>query len=84
MNWLILGGMKTLTIQLPEAVFQWLDTYARQRQQTPEQAAVELLSAAAGIAEPPPAEPSCFDLMKPAWRSIKGPKDLSPREGFDE
>jgi hypothetical protein len=76
--------MKTLTIQVPDPVFQWLDAAARRRQQTPEQAASEALATAARSSEPTPEEPSCFDLMKPAWRSIKGPKDLSQREGFGE
>ena len=44
--------MKTLTIQLPDPVFQWLDTAARQRRQTPEEAASEALTAAAGAKEP--------------------------------
>lgn len=51
-EWAILDGVKTLTIQLPDPVFQWLDTAARQRRQTPEQAAAEALSAAARAKEP--------------------------------
>jgi predicted transcriptional regulator len=39
--------MKTLTIQVPEWVFRWLDAAAKQRQQTPEQAASEALASAA-------------------------------------
>ena len=41
--------MKTLTIQLPDAVAQWLDAAARQRQQTLEEAAsAALVDAARG------------------------------------
>ena len=43
--------MKTLTIEVPEAVAQWLSVAARQREQTPEQAASAALSAAAGVKE---------------------------------
>ena len=44
--------MKTLTIQVPDAVAQWLDVAARQRQQTLEQAASEALANAAGRQTP--------------------------------
>ena len=55
-GWPILRRMKTLTIQVPDAVAQWLDAAARQRQQTPEQAASEALAAAAPKPEPTLAE----------------------------
>ena len=80
----MIGGMKTLTIQLPDPVFQWLDRAARQRQKTPEEAAVETLATAAHSAETAPAVMTCFDAMKPLWRSVKGPRDLSQREGLGE
>ena len=83
-DWLILHGMKTLTIQLPDPVFQWLDMAARQRQKTPEEAAVETLATAAHSAETALSAPTCFDAMKPLWRSVKGPRDLSQREGLGE
>lgn len=51
----ILAGVKTLAIQVPDSVFQWLDLAARQRQKTPEEAAVEALATAAHSAEPAPA-----------------------------
>jgi hypothetical protein len=83
-EWAILAGMKTLTIQLPDPVFQWLDMAARQRQKTPEETAVEALATAAHSAESSSDAPTCFDAMKPLWRSVKGPRDLSQREGLGE
>jgi hypothetical protein len=50
--------MKTLTIQVPEPVFRWLDAAAKQRQQTPEEAASEALAKAAG-----PQAPTFGDLV---------------------
>jgi len=44
--------MKTLTIEVPDAVVQWLDATARRRRQTLEQAAGETLAAAAQKPEP--------------------------------
>ena len=77
--------MKTITIQVPDGVFKWLSANARRRKQTAAEIARETLAAAAKSNGPVAEGPSCFDLMKPAWRSIKnGPKDLSQREGFDE
>jgi predicted transcriptional regulator len=50
--------MKTLTIEVPDPVFRWLDAAAKQRQQTPEQAASEALTS---VAESPP--PSLAELL---------------------
>jgi hypothetical protein len=81
----MLGSMKTLTIEVPDAVLQWLDAAARQRRQTVEQTASEALASAAHAeAEPSSAAPTCFDAMRPLWRSVKGPRDLSQREGLGE
>ena len=51
-DWPILRCMKTLTIEVPDAVVQWLDAVARQRQQTLEQAASAALASAAGRQAP--------------------------------
>ena len=76
--------MKTLTIQVPDGVAQWLDLAARERKQTTEEAAIEALSTAAQAANFAPSATTCFDAMKPLWRSVKGPPDLSQQEGLGE
>ena len=52
--------MKTLTITVPEPVARWLDAAAKQRRQTPEQAAAEAL---ASVAESRPPAPSLAHLL---------------------
>lgn len=76
----ILEGMKSLTLELDEKTLHGLKQVASQARKKEATVAREWIEDRLRAEQ----EPSCFDLMKPAWRSIKGPKDLSQREGFGE
>jgi hypothetical protein len=79
-EWATFGGMKALSVKLDEGTLAWLKRLAG-KVQKPE---ATLVREWIEERRKGGTEPSCFDLMKPAWRSIKGPKDLSQREGFGE
>ena len=46
-GWAILGGMKTIRIELPDGVFKWLTATARKQKQTEAEVAQAALTAAA-------------------------------------
>jgi hypothetical protein len=73
--------MKAMTLELDERTLDWLKAAASRAQKNESALVQEWIEERRQAGE----EPTCFDLMKPAWRSIKnGPKDLSQREGFEE
>jgi predicted transcriptional regulator len=51
-DWAILNGMKTITIKVPDGVFQWLAATARRQKQTEAEVARAALAAAAAGKEP--------------------------------
>jgi hypothetical protein len=72
--------MQALTVELDEGTFDWLRGVAGKAQKDEADLVREWIEERRGAE----AKPSCFDLMKPAWRTVKGPRDLSSREGFGE
>ena len=70
--------MKTLAIKLAPATLTWLKSEAAKARKKEATLVREWLEERQQAV----AEPSCFDLMKPLWRSVKGPPDLSQREGL--
>lgn len=70
--------MKTLTVELDEGTLDWLRRLASERKK----AEADLVRGWIEERREGQPEPSCFELMKPGWRSFKGPRDLSSREGF--